>query len=148
MISKNITYKEATFSATALRKGINNTPDDFQLKNMQILAEAVFEPLREALGGKAIKISSFFRSPELNSLIGGSPSSQHCAMNGAAMDIDNEDPTNKEIFDYIKDNLIFDQLIAEYPDKDGNPSWVHVSYRDHNRQEVLICVNNHYYKYT
>lgn len=147
MISEHITYREATQSDTAIRKGILNVPDDIQLRNMQILAEAVFEPLRTGLGGKPIRITSFFRSQELNSLVGGSKFSQHCAINGAAMDIDNENPTNKEIFNFINDNLVFDQLIIEYPDNEGNPSWVHVSYHEgHNRNEVLMCINGNYHK--
>ena len=145
-ISEHITYREATFSATAIRKGIPNDPDENQLKNMQILAEAVFEPLRKGLGDKPIKITSFFRSRALNSIIGGASKSQHCE--GMAMDLDSEDPTNRQIFDYIKDNLTFDQLILEYPDTNDNPSWVHVSYNiDNNRMQILRCINGHYYAY-
>ena len=85
MISKHISYKEGVYSNTAIRKGIDNTPNDEQLKNMELIAEKVFEPLREWVGGP-IKINSFFRSPELNTAIGGSSKSQHCK--GQAIDID------------------------------------------------------------
>ena len=74
MISKHISYKEGVYSTTALRRNIDNTPDDEQLKNMELIAEEVFEPLRNYVGGP-IKINSFFRSAELNTAIGGSSKS-------------------------------------------------------------------------
>jgi hypothetical protein len=145
MISAHITYKEATFSAIATRKSILNVPNEAQLRNMQILAEVIFEPLREGLGGKPIKITSFFRSPELNNLIGGSRTSQHTCNEGAAMDLDNEDPSNLEIFNYIRDKLTFDQLIWEYGDN-VSPGWIHVSYHENNnRNQILRCINGNYY---
>ena len=125
-ISDHISFKEAVRSNTALRRGIENTPDEIQLDNMQLLAEKVFEPLRKWVGGP-IKINSFFRSPELNTAIGGSKTSQHCK--GQAMDIDDTFgvKTNAEMYHWIKDNLNFDQMIWEFGD-DKNPNWVHVSY--------------------
>ena len=143
-ISEHISYREATFSNTAIKKGIQNIPSDDQLRNMQILAEAIFEPLRAALGGRMIRISSFFRCDTLNKTVGGSDTSQHLANNGAAIDLDNDN--NREIFDYIKNNLIFDQLIWEYG-TDDEPDWVHVSYHSgHNRNEILRAINGHYIK--
>ena len=141
-ISKHITYNEATKSYAALKHGILNVPTEQQLINMILLAEAIFEALR-AFVGKPIAVTSFFRSKALNSKLKGSRTSQHMANNGAAMDIDADIYgyiTNKDIFDYIKDNLNFDQLIAEYPDDKGNPSWVHVSYKEKgNRKQVFIA---------
>ena len=126
MISKHISYKEGVYSITATRRGINNTPNDEQLSNMELIAEEVFEPLRVYVGGP-IKINSFFRSPDLNTAIGGSKTSQHCK--GQAMDIDDTfgKMTNAEMYHWIKDNLDFDQMIWEFGD-DDNPNWVHVSY--------------------
>ena len=126
MISKHISYKEGVYSITATRRGINNTPNDEQLSNMELIAEEVFEPLRVYVGGP-IKINSFFRSPDLNTAIGGSKTSQHCK--GQAMDIDDTfgKMTNAEMYHWIKDNLDFDQMIWEFGD-DDNPDWVHVSY--------------------
>lgn len=148
MISQHVTYKEATFSATAVKRGILNEPDESQLENIVILVNEVFEPLRAGLGGKPIRITSLFRSKELNRIIGGALSSQHLCHEGAAMDLDNVDPSNMQIFNYIKNNLEFDQLIWEYEDLDGNPSWVHVSYHEgKNRKQILRCVNGHYYNY-
>ena len=126
MISKHISYKESVYSNTAIRRGIDNTPNDDQLHFMEIIAEEVFEPLRKWVGGP-IKINSFFRSPELNTAIGGSRTSQHCK--GQAMDIDDTfgRASNAEMYHWIKDNLDFDQMIWEFGD-DDNPNWVHVSY--------------------
>jgi hypothetical protein len=135
-ISKHISYLEATKSQTAVRRGIDNTPSDFQLANMKLVAENCFEPLREAKG-KVIGVSSFLRSEALNKAIGGSKTSQH--MQGAysgieegAIDIDadiyNNGLTNKEIFEWLESNVEFDQLIWEFG-TDQEPAWVHVSYR-------------------
>ena len=126
MISKHISYKEGVHSNTAIRRGIDNTPTDDQLYFMEIVAEEVFEPLREWVGGP-IKINSFYRCPELNTAIGGSATSQHCK--GQAMDIDDTfgKATNAEMYNFIKEHLDFDQMIWEFGD-DDNPNWVHVSY--------------------
>lgn len=136
-ISKNISYKESIHSQTAKRKGIENTPNEEQLASMFTIAEMIFQPLRAWVGGP-IKINSFFRSPELNSAIGGSKSSQHCK--GQAMDLDDVygHKTNAEMFMYIRENLNFDQLIWEFGD-DKNPNWIHVSYVDaqENRNRCL-----------
>jgi hypothetical protein len=136
-ISEHITKKEAIFSATALRKGIENEPGEYELQNMELIAEKVFEPLRKAVNGP-IKINSFFRSEELNKAIGGSSKSQHCQ--GRAMDLDDTYGymSNKDMYHYIKENLDFDQMIWEFGTED-NPSWVHVSYidADSNRKRCL-----------
>ena len=131
-ISAHITYAEATKTS----KPFDNTPNASQLQNMKDLAENVFEPLR-AHFGKPINIDSMFRSPKVNEAVGGKPNSQHLANSGAAMDINNDkfkaSPSNKEIFDYIKDNLDYDQILNEH-----NLAWVHVSYKKgHNRKMVL-----------
>ena len=137
MISKHISDKEGTYSRTALRLGIKNKKNKKQLSNMVKLAEEVFEPLREYANGP-IKINSFFRSPELNTAIGGSTKSQHC--HGQAIDIDDTygHLTNAEMFYHIKKYLDFDQMIWEFGD-DDNPEWVHVSYvsPDKNRNRCL-----------
>ena len=139
MISKHVSYKEGVYSNTATRRGINNDPNDEQLNNMELIAEKVFEPLREWVAGP-IKINSFFRSPELNTAIGGSATSQHCK--GQAMDIDDTfgKATNAEMYHWIKQNLDFDQMIWEFGDED-NPNWVHISYvsEDENRNRCLLA---------
>ena len=126
MISEHISYREGVYSITATRRGIDNTPNDEQLNNMELIADEVFEPLRTYVGGP-IKINSFFRWPELNTAIGGSGKSQHCK--GQAIDIDDTfgRMTNAEMYHWIKEHLEFDQMIWEFGD-DDNPDWVHISY--------------------
>jgi hypothetical protein len=137
MISKHVSYKEGVYSNTAIRRGIDNTPNDEQLNNMELVANEVFEPLRAWVDGP-IKINSFFRSPDLNTAIGGSHKSQHCK--GQAMDIDDvfNKATNAEMYHFIKENLDFDQIIWEFGN-DDNPDWVHVSYvsEEKNRRRCL-----------
>ena len=137
MISKHISKKEATRSVTALRLGIDNTPGPEELKNMELIAEKVFEPLREFVGGP-IKINSMFRNEALNKAIGGSIRSQHCQ--GRAIDLDDSYGymSNATMFNYIKETLSFDQIIWEFGTSE-NPDWVHVSYVDEesNRKRCL-----------
>ena len=137
MISKHVSYKEGVYSRTATRLNIHNKPNNDQMQNMCLIAEEVFEPLRVWVGGP-IKINSFFRSPELNKAIGGSTKSQHC--HGQAIDLDDTfgRATNAEMYNFIKKNLDFDQIIWEFGD-DDNPDWVHVSYvsPDQNRNRCL-----------
>jgi zinc D-Ala-D-Ala carboxypeptidase len=136
-ISDHISYTEAIKSNTATRRGIDNTPGDYEITNMVGIAENIFEPLRKWVGGP-IKINSMFRCEELNTAIGGSSRSQHCQ--GRAIDVDDTfgNKTNAEMFNYIKENLNFDQLIWEFGD-DTNPDWVHVSYvsKEENRNRIL-----------
>ena len=136
-ISQHISYKEAVYSRTAQRLGIDNEPNDEQMKNMLNIAQEVFEPLRMWVGGP-IKINSFFRSPKLNKAIGGSTKSQHC--HGQAIDLDDTfgRATNAEMFDFIKKHLDFDQIIWEFGN-DENPDWVHISYvsEEKNRNRCL-----------
>ena len=138
-ISKHISYKEGTYSQTALRRGLDNTPNEEQLKCMKEVAENLFEPLREWVGGP-IKINSFFRGEPVNTAIGGSKYSQH--MKGQAIDIDDtfRHKTNAEMYHYIKDYLDFDQMIWEFGD-DKNPNWVHISWVSHrpNRKKLTIA---------
>jgi len=137
MISKHISNKESVYSRTALRLDIDNTPTQEHKNNMVKLAEEVFEPLRAYVGGP-VKINSFYRSLDLNKAIGGSSKSQHC--HGQAIDIDDTygRATNAEMFQFIRENLDYDQMIWEFGD-DDNPSWVHVSYvsEDKNRNRCL-----------
>mgnify|MGYP003641492634 CR=1 FL=1 len=135
-ISNHISYKEGTGSNTAKRDGILNKPTDDILKNMQEIAEKVFEPLRQ-WADEPINVNSFYRCPKLNAAIGGSKTSSH--MFGKAIDISSlGKKSNGELFYYIKDNLDFDQLIWEFGN-DKNPRWIHVSYNNkkENRKDVL-----------
>lgn len=138
-VTEHVSYKEVIKSNTATRRGIENIPSGEQMENIKLLCENVFEPLREHVGGP-IAINSLFRSVDLNRAIGGSSTSQHCAVNGAAMDIDDTYGimSNADMFEFIK-KIDFDQLIWEYGD-DENPDWVHVSYKKNgNRKQILKC---------
>ena len=139
MISKHVSDKEGVYSRTAIRRNLDNTPTSAHLKNMKKLADKVFEPLREWVGGP-IKINSFYRGEDLNKAIGGSNKSQHC--HGQAIDVDDTFgyKTNAEMYNWIKENLDFDQMIWEFGD-DNNPDWVHVSYvsKDENRNRCLLA---------
>jgi hypothetical protein len=135
-LTAHFDLSEFTRSESAKREGLDNTPTSEHLENIKILCEKVLEPIRLRFG--SINISSGYRGKMLNHFIGGSVNSDHCL--GRAADIDMDDSgtgvTNKEIFDYIKDNLEFDQLINEF-----NYSWVHVGYRQGaNRKQVLKAV--------
>ncbi len=133
-ISKHISYKEAVGSNYAKQKGIKNKPNEDQVENMKLLAEEVFEPLREWVGCP-IKVNSMFRSLELNTALKGSKTSSH--MKGEAMDITSMGgKSNLEMFHWIKDNLEFDQLIWEFGKE---PKWLHVSYSAvKNRKQILV----------
>jgi len=133
-ISKHLSLAEATHSDMADQlKIVNNNPNLSVISNMKLLAEKVFEPIREHFN-VPIYVSSMYRGLPLNQAVKGSITSQHCS--GQAMDIDMGDkgkPSNKEIFDYIKKNLVFDQLLNEF-----DYSWIHVSYSDKkNRKQIL-----------
>lgn len=128
---KYFSIKEMTKSNIATAKGIDNTPDQTITDNLTKLIEAVLDPLREWYG-KPIIVNSGYRCEALNKAIGGAKSSQH--MLGEAADITvGSKEENEKLFDYIKDNLEFDQLINE-----SDFSWVHVSYREGRlRKQVL-----------
>ena len=140
-ISPNLNLAEITRSDTAKRHGIDNTPTAEHLENFKLLADKVFEPIREHFK-TPIFISSGYRSKDLNAFIKGSASSQHCK--GQAIDIDmdgsNGKVTNRMVFDFIKNKLDFDQLIWEFG-TDFNPDWVHVSYvKGKNRKQKLKAI--------
>ena len=139
-LSEHLDLSEVTRSESAKRNGISNMPTAEHIANFKLLAEKIFEPIRNHFRVPII-ISSGYRSKELNaSLKGASLTSQHCS--GEAIDIDMDGSphgvTNRMVFDYIKDNLIFDQLIYEFGDA-NNPDWVHVSYEStgNQRKQVL-----------
>ena len=134
-LSKNLSLSEAIKSQTATRRGIDNVPLGEHLLNLKRLAHFIFQPCRDKFGPLAL--SSGYRSGELNEAIGGASSSQHCK--GQAFDIDGDKTgvSNRKIFNFIKDNLEFDQLIWEFGN-DKEPDWVHVSYKEGaNRKQIL-----------
>ena len=137
-LSEHLDLSEVIRSESAKRNGISNMPTEAHIANFRLLAEKVFEPIR--LNFRCpINLSSGYRSVELNKCIGGSLTSQHCT--GEAIDIDMDGSasgvTNKQVFDYIKDNLNFDHLIWEFG-TDANPDWVHVSFDSSGKQRKQI----------
>ena len=134
-LSEHLDLSEVIRSDSAKRNGISNMPTEEHIANFMLLAEKIFEPIREHFC-VPIRISSGYRSKELNAKIGGSASSQHCKGQAVDIDMDGTLLTNKQVFDYIKDNLPFDQLIWEFGNED-NPDWVHVSYVPNGRKQIL-----------
>jgi hypothetical protein len=135
-LSKHLSLAEVIRSESAKRLGISNMPTTQHLENFKKLAENVFEPIRKHFN-IPIHISSAYRSQALNAAIGGSLSSQHCKGEALDLDMDGTSITNKQVFDYIKDNLSFDQLIWEFGSS-SNPDWVHVSYSASGKQRKQI----------
>jgi hypothetical protein len=138
-LSEHLSLAEVTYSETAKRLGISNEPTPEHLEAFKLLATNIFEPIRNHFE-KPIKVSSGYRSAALNAATpGSSATSQHCK--GEALDLDQDGMptgiTNKMVFDYIKDNLNFDQLIWEYGTS-TNPDWVHVSYSAKGPQRKMI----------
>jgi hypothetical protein len=132
---------EFTRSESAKRCGVSNEPTEEHLKNIIVLCEKVLEPIRAKFG--PINISSGYRSKILNHYIGGALKSQHSEGKAADIDMDGfNGVSNTDIFNYIKDNLEFDQLIWEFGNK-AKPDWVHVSYNQGaNRKQVLKALKD------
>ena len=144
-LSKNLELSEVTRSETAKRKGISNMPTPEHIENFKKLAENVFQPIRDHFG-VPIRISSGYRSESLNKAIGGAgkvvngkyvASSQHCKGEAIDIDMDGSSITNKQVFDFIKENLNFDQLIWEFGTS-TNPDWVHVSFDSEGKQRKQV----------
>lgn len=135
-MSTNFTLAEMVSSHTAQRLGIDNSPNDEQVENLKELCEKILQPVRDKFG--PVRITSGLRVPDLNTAIGGSKSSQHCKGEAADINLCSNScgGKNADVFNYIKENLIFDQIIWEFG-KDC-PAWVHVSYKyGKNRKQVL-----------
>lgn len=128
-LSAHVTLAEFENSPTATTHGINNKMSESQIASAKLLCENVFEPLRLYLN-TPIKINSGYRSAQLNKMIKGSLTSQHCKAEALDLHI------GAKGFNFIKDKLEFDQLIWEFGN-DENPSWVHVSFSSKNRKQVL-----------
>ena len=138
-LSKNLSLAEVLRSESAKRNGISNIPTKEHLANLTSIALNVFQPIRDHFL-VPIHISSGYRSVALNKAVGGSNTSQHSKGQALDIDMDGTKITNKQIFDFIKDNIEFDQLIWEFG-TDKNPDWVHVSYaKGKNRKQILKAV--------
>ena len=138
-LSNNFTLSELTKSQTALRRGIDNTPTDEHIANLEALCQHILQPVRNYFA-KPVTVNSGYRGPALNEAIGGASSSQHCK--GQAADIEIPGISNYELANHISQHLEYDQLILEfYTPGDPNSGWVHVSYNvDGNRKENLTAM--------
>lgn len=139
-LSKNLSLQEATKSITALRHGVDNTPDEYVIKNLERIARYIFQPMRDYFK-HPIAVTSGYRSKKLNRIVNGSRYSQH--ITGEALDLDADvykGMTNADLFHFIDLHLDYDQLIWEFGD-DENPDWVHVSLkREDNRGRKMRAV--------
>ena len=145
-VSNNLTLKECIKSDTAIQLGIDNAPPEEILVNIGCWANAIFQPIRDYFG-VPIGLNSMYRSPALNAAIGGAKGSQHSKGEAGDLDADTYGKiTNREIFEFVRDNLEFDQMII-YNSKD-NPDFVHVSYTRlrENRFEILFKDKLGYHK--
>lgn len=139
-LSEHLELSEVIRSESAKRRGISNKPTEEHIKNLKLIAENIFEPIR-ANFRQPIRISSGYRSQSLNAAIGGATRSQHSTGEALDIDMDGTALSNKEIFNFIKDKLSFDQLIWEFG-TDNNPDWVHVSFsaNGNQRKQVLKAI--------
>ena len=136
-LTENFSLNELTKSQTAERKGIDNTPSAEHQDNLKSLCEMILQPIR-AHFGQVVSVSSGYRSQELCVAIGSSTQSQHAK--GQASDFEIFGVSNKELADYINENLDYDQLILEYwkGEDEPNSGWVHCSYTNgSNRKQYL-----------
>lgn len=138
-LSDNFSLQEFLKSQTAERRGIDNSPANWQIENMRRVANNVLQPVRNYWGPTVI--TSGFRCLELNRAIGSSDSSQH--RKGQAADFEVPGYTNLEVAEWVRDNLSFDQLILEAynPVQGPNSGWIHVSFvsEAENRKEVMTA---------
>jgi hypothetical protein len=135
-LTANFSLHELSKSETALRMGLDNTPDDEATENLRLLCEKVLQPVRDHYG-KGVKVNSAYRSPESNAAVGGSKTSDHCK--GMAADIEIPGVANADLAQFIMDNLSYTQLILEfYTPGIPDSGWVHVSYDPNNlkKQEL------------
>ncbi len=136
-LTENFSLNELTKSQTAERKGIDNTPSAEHQDNLKSLCEMILQPIRDHFG-QVVSVSSGYRSPELCVAIGSSTQSQHAK--GQASDFEIFGISNKELADYIDENLDYDQLILEYwkGEDEPNSGWVHCSFNTQgNRKQYL-----------
>lgn len=143
-LSKNFSLEELTRSATATKLGIDNTPDEEHLNNLQVVVDEIAQPLRDHFG-KPVRINSGYRSPALNDAIGGSKKSQHSK--GEAIDLEIDGVSNMEVAGWITENCDYDQVILEFynPAEGPNSGWVHASCKadlSQNRKRNLIALKD------
>jgi len=140
-LSANFELSELTKSQVAERKGLPNNPSPAHIDNLKALCINVLQPIRSEFD-KPVIISSGYRSGEVCVAIGSKPTSQHAE--GKAVDFEIVGVDNKDLFDWVKNNLEFDQLILEfYKEGEPNSGWIHVSWNSgENRNQTLKAIRN------
>ena len=135
-LSENFTLQELIYSDTAVRMGIDNKPNDETVENLKILCENILEPIRSHFKAPVI-VSSGYRSEAVCLAVGSSSKSQH--IKGQAVDFEIFGIPNKDVTDWIVQNLDYDQCILEFwTPNDPNSGWIHCSYNDSgNRKQYL-----------
>lgn len=138
-LSANFTLSELTKSETASRRGMDNTPGEAEIANLQTLVDKVLQPIREHYG-RGVHVNSGFRHPDVNAAVGGSTTSDHCK--GMAADIEIPGVANADLAQWIADNLEFRQLILEfYTPGVPDSGWVHVSYNPaDNKKQIMTAM--------
>ncbi len=138
-LSQNFSLRELTKSQTAERKGISNEPSEEHVENLKLLCTNVLQPIRDEWG--VVSISSGYRSPALCEALGSKSTSQHAK--GQAADFECYGVDNRELFNWVVENLEFDQAILEFYTGDPDSGWLHVSYNeDGNRKQTLRAFRN------
>ena len=138
-LSPHFTLEEFTKSQTAIRRGIKNQPNEVEVKNLKRLAIEILEPVRRAFN-RPFSPASGFRTPALNVAIGSNSTSQHTK--GEAVDFEIASIPNREVAEWIRDHLKFDQLILEFHDpEDPASGWIHVSLKEKNNRSQVLTIN-------
>jgi len=135
-MTQSFSIRELTYSDTAIRLGIDNTPTDEILKNLQNVIHFILEPISNNFDSQ-IMITSGYRSPALCQAIGSKPTSQHTL--GMAVDFEILGTPNKEVSDWIVNHLDFDQCILEFwKPEQPNSGWVHCSYKTSGNRKMYL----------
>jgi hypothetical protein len=136
LLSNNFTLQELIYSDTAIRKGMNNEPNEEQINNLKLVCENILEPVRVNFNLPVI-VSSGYRSVVVCEAVGSSAKSQHTK--GQAVDFEIFGTPNKDVADWIVNNIDYDQCILEFwNENEPNSGWVHCSYsKEGNRKQYL-----------
>jgi hypothetical protein len=135
-MTQSFSIKELTYSDTAIRLGIDNTPTDEILINLQNVVQFILEPISNNFDSQIV-ITSGYRSPALCQAIGSKPTSQHTF--GMAVDFEILGIPNKEVSDWIVNHLDFDQCILEFwKPEQPNSGWVHCSYKTSGNRKMYL----------
>jgi hypothetical protein len=136
-VGQRLTANFTLAELTRTRYSVDNTPNATVIANLQELAEKVLQPLRDAVG--PVKVTSGYRSKEVNTLVGGAYKSDH--IYGYAADLQSPDGNHRKIYDWLKANAVFTQLIYEFGN-DAQPQWVHVSYNPKDLKREILRARN------